>query len=54
MNKNFKIIALFLFLSSILYASIPWGFYAHKRVNRYAVFTLPEELVGFYKKHIIT
>jgi hypothetical protein len=41
-----------LFLSSILCASIPWGFYAHKRVNRYAVFTLPEELVGFYKKHI--
>ena len=52
MNRNFKIIALFLFLSSILFASIPWGFYAHKRVNRYAVFTLPEELVGFYKKHI--
>ena len=52
MNRNFKIIVLFLFLSSILFASIPWGFYAHKRVNRYAVFTLPEELVGFYKKHI--
>jgi len=41
-----------LFLSSFLFASIPWGFYAHKRANRYAVFTLPEELVGFYKKHI--
>ena len=52
MNRNIKIIALFLFLSSILYATIPWGFYAHKRVNRYAVFTLPEELVGFYKKNI--
>ena len=52
MNRNIKIIALFLFLSSILYATIPWGFYAHKRVNRYAVFTLPEELVGFYKKYI--
>jgi hypothetical protein len=52
MNRNFKIIFVFLFLSSILYATIPWGFYAHKRVNRYAVFTLPEELVGFYKKHI--
>lgn len=52
MNRNFKIIVFFLFLSSILCASIPWGFYAHKRVNRYAVFTLPEELVGFYKKHI--
>ena len=52
MNRNLKIIVFFLFLSSILYYSIPWGFYAHKRVNRYAVFTLPEELVGFYKKHI--
>ena len=52
MNRNFKIIALLFFLSSILLASVPWGFYAHKRVNRYAVFTLPEELVGFYKKHI--
>jgi hypothetical protein len=52
MNRNLKIIVFFLFLSSILFASIPWGFYAHKRVNRYAVFTLPEELVGFYKKHI--
>jgi len=52
MNRYLKIIVFFLFLSSILCASIPWGFYAHKRVNRYAVFTLPEELVGFYKKHI--
>ena len=52
MNRNLKIIVFFLFLSSILLASIPWGFYAHKRVNRYDVFTLPEELVGFYKKQI--
>ena len=52
MKKNFKIVALLLFLSSFLFASIPWGFYAHNRANRYAVFTLPEELVGFYKKHI--
>ena len=29
-----------------------WGFYAHKLVNRYAVFTMPEELIGFFKKHI--
>ena len=33
------------------YASI-WGFYAHKRINRMAVFTLPPELFTFYKKHI--
>ena len=25
----------------------------HKRVNRYAVFTLPEEGFGFYKKYIV-
>lgn len=30
-----------------------WGFYAHKRINRLAVFTLPEEMIGFYKKHIV-
>ena len=29
-----------------------WGFHAHKLVNRYAVFTMPEELIGFFKKHI--
>jgi len=52
MKKSFIIVAFLLFLSSILYSSIPWGFYAHKRANCYAVFTLPEELIGFYKKHI--
>lgn len=29
-----------------------WGFFAHRRINRLAVFTLPEDLIGFYKKHI--
>lgn len=29
-----------------------WGFWAHKRINRLAVFTLPPEMIGFYKKHI--
>lgn len=32
--------------------SYAWGFYGHKRINRMAVFTLPPEMVGFYKKHI--
>tara|TARA_B100000767_G_C19258420_1_gene326205 strand:- start:119 stop:403 length:285 start_codon:yes stop_codon:yes gene_type:complete len=52
MKKKFKIVVLLLFLSSILYATITLGFYAHKRANGYTVFTLPEELIGFYKKHI--
>lgn len=30
----------------------PWGFWAHKRINRIAVFTLPNEMFGFYKHHI--
>jgi hypothetical protein len=29
-----------------------WGFYGHKRINRMAVFTLPPEMVTFYKQHI--
>lgn len=29
-----------------------WGFFAHQRINRLAVFTLPPEMIGFYKKHI--
>lgn len=29
-----------------------WGFYGHKRINRLAVFTLPPEMMPFYKKHI--
>ncbi len=29
-----------------------WGFFAHRRINRLAVFTLPVELIPFYKRHI--
>lgn len=29
-----------------------WGFYGHQRINRMAVFTLPPEMLSFYKKHI--
>ncbi len=30
----------------------PWGFFAHRKINRQAVFTLPPEMLVFYKKHI--
>lgn len=33
-------------------SSQSWGFYGHKRINRMAVFTLPPEMVTFYKSHI--
>lgn len=26
-----------------------WGFFAHKRINQLAIFTLPPEMIGFYK-----
>jgi hypothetical protein len=29
-----------------------WGFFAHKKINQLAVFTLPPEMIGFYKKNI--
>lgn len=29
-----------------------WGFWAHKRINYMACFSLPPELFGFYKMHI--
>ncbi|MCH2084593.1 MAG: zinc dependent phospholipase C family protein [Saprospiraceae bacterium] len=29
-----------------------WGFWGHRKINRMAVFTLPAEMAGFYKKHI--
>ena len=29
-----------------------WGFYGHRKINRMAVFTLPEEVLAFYKPNI--
>ncbi len=36
----------------LLIISSAWGFFAHKTINRLAVFTLPEPIVGFYKQNI--
>lgn len=49
---------LFEFLAGLLVLLISvnpafsWGFFAHKQINRLAVFTLPMEMAGFYKKHL--
>lgn len=29
-----------------------WGFWAHRRINRVAVFALPAEMYNFYRRHI--
>lgn len=43
---------LVLFLAGLTSPCFCWGFYAHKKINHYAVFLLPPELVSFYKPHI--
>src|SRR5437763_361495 len=46
----------FLFTFSFILFSIviahSWGFWAHKKINRMACFTLPPEMFSFYKHHI--
>lgn len=45
----------FLFLSLMLFAYLPcfcWGFWAHQKINHYAVFLLPPEMMVFYKPNI--
>ncbi|PWK29409.1 zinc dependent phospholipase C [Arcicella aurantiaca] len=32
--------------------NITWGFFAHQRINRLAIFTLPYDMMPFYKAHI--
>ena len=54
MSKRFFFIGCFL---SIAYCLLPtsaftWGFFAHKKINQLAVFTLPPEMISFYKKNI--
>lgn len=39
-------------LSICFYTAFSWGFWAHQRINRLAVFTLPPEMIPFYKAHI--
>jgi hypothetical protein len=46
------ILVLLVPLFAALNHSERWGFWGHRRINRMAVFTLPSELVGFYKKNI--
>lgn len=49
MQKKF----LFFFLFILFYqAANAWGFWAHQRINRIAVFLLPTEMISFYKENI--
>lgn len=54
MSKYFLsfVIAVLILFIPIAETTYSWGFFAHKKINRMAIFTLPEGMVGFYKKHI--
>ena len=45
----------FIFISCLMIIptthTIGWGFFGHKTINYAAVFTLPNEMFGFYKSH---
>lgn len=51
MKLKFTVYAAFLMLCFSSFKTL-WGFHAHQKINRLAVYTLPPELVGFYKKNI--
>jgi len=54
-KKSYQIlIILIVTLHSRVYSSElikPWGFFAHKKINSMAIFTLPIEMIPFYKRH---
>lgn len=56
MNFFYKSFAQFILILCISLffpgSAFSWGFFAHKEINRLAVFTLPPEMIKFYKSQI--
>ena len=52
MNIHMKKIFLLLFLSLTAQQCFCWGFYGHRKINHYAVFLLPPEMMVLYKPQI--
>ena len=47
-----KYLFTFLFMIQLVHANPFWGFYAHKKINKLAIYCLPSPLVIFYKRHV--
>lgn len=52
MLKLSKILFLVVIITIIPLKSYSWGFWAHKKINRQSVFSLPPEMIGFFKTNI--
>jgi hypothetical protein len=46
------LIVLFLCFSKLISEKNIWGFYSHSLINRMAVYSLPSEMLGFFKENI--
>ena len=53
MKKTVLLLFAILLLQTIENHVFAWGFYAHQRINRLAVFCLPEQMQPFFKHHIL-
>lgn len=49
--RDFQLLFILFSLSSASFTP-HWGFYGHQKINGLAVFLLPPEMLGFYKRHI--
>jgi hypothetical protein len=47
-----KRVARVFIVSCVFVIGSGWGFFGHQKINRLAVFTLPIEMIGFYKANI--
>ena len=47
-----KKVLVFTLLTCLIIPAFSWGFFGHKLINRLAIFTLPEELLLFYKTNM--
>ncbi|MEY3417279.1 MAG: hypothetical protein RL060_1391 [Bacteroidota bacterium] len=52
MSKYFKMILCVVLAYLSVTQVYPWGFYAHKKINHIAVYSLPEGMFKFYKTHL--
>lgn len=52
-KRNLLLIGLLMSLPYGLLSSPPWGFFAHKKINKLAIYALPPEMIQFYKRHRI-
>ncbi|MBC8111369.1 MAG: S1/P1 Nuclease [Verrucomicrobia bacterium] len=54
MRKNVTVLLFILFCGILgIKNAGAWGFFGHQRINRLAVFSLPSEMIGFYKYNLL-